>query len=148
MNMTEKILSRCEQDGDCLIWQGAKHRQGYGMVRIDGNMQTVHRVIGLEAYGHPGKSTIYKFTHTCGNPLCCNADHITVKTHSDLMQDIVPTRKLKRAKNVELTPELVLEIRNAPDNGWGTNARLAKKYGLSNTTIGRIRSGESYNWIQ
>ena len=50
--------------------------------------------------------------------------------------------------NNELTKETVLAIRNEPDSGWGTGTRLAKKYGISDTTVGKIRRGQAYKWIQ
>ena len=148
MTTTEKILNRCKPEGDCLIWQGAKHRQGYGMCRHNGKMTTTTRAVGLETHGDPGDSGKYKFTHTCGNYLCCNPDHIVVTTHEQIMNSIVPTRKPKRGTNNELTKETVLAIRNEPDSGWGTGTRLAKKYGISDTTVGKIRRGQAYKWIQ
>lgn len=148
MKNTEKILGRCTPQGDCMIWQGATHRQGYGMIRVDAKMQTVHRVVGLDKYGNPGDSGTYKFSQTCGNKLCCNPDHIVVKTHSDVMNDCVPWRKPKTGKRSTLQPEDVVAIRNDPDSGWGSFVRLAKKYGTTENTVGKIRRGETYQWIQ
>ena len=36
IDYTKKVLERCEPEGDCLIWQGAKHRQGYGIMAVSG----------------------------------------------------------------------------------------------------------------
>ena len=148
MNTTEKILSRCVPEGDCLIWQGAKHVQGYGMCRVKGEMTTTHRAIGLDTHGDPGDSGKYKFTHICGNYLCCNPEHITVTTHSEIMKAFVDTRKPKSGFRGALTAEQVIEIRNHPNEGWGTNSKLARKYGVNDSTVGKIRRGEAYKWIK
>ena len=148
INYTAKVLQRCEKQGDCLIWQGAKHKQNYGMMRYWGKMKTTHQIIGIEKYGNPQDTGQQKFTQTCGNSLCCNPDHIELTTHSKIMSSFVSTRKPKRGVHNELTKEKVLEIKNAPDTGWGTKTRLAKKYGISDTTVGKIRRGQAYKWIQ
>lgn len=148
INYTEKVLERCVKQGDCQIWQGAKHRQNYGMMRYWGTMKTTHQIIGIEKYGEPQDTGQQKFTQTCGNTLCCNPDHIVQTTHSDIMLSFVPTRKPKSGKRTQLTAEQVLQIRNYPDEGWGTNERLAKQYKINSASIGKIRRGETYKWIQ
>lgn len=149
IDYTERVLSRCKTEGDCEIWQGAKHRQGYGMLRYKGEMQTTHRVIGLEKYGDPGDSGTYKFTQTCGNLLCCNPDHIELTTHSDIMTKTVETRKPKSCRTKQLTKENVIEIRNrVMPRKWGTNQILGEEYGVSPNIICNIRRGATYKWIQ
>ena len=150
MELTEKILSRCVQSGDCLIWQGARHKLGYGMVRDGNTMSTTHRAIGLEAHGDPGPSGTYKFTHTCGNMLCCNEKHIEVTTHKNIMQSSWTSHRApKKHKNrAALTPDEIRSIRAEPDDTWGSKTRLAKKYGVTDQTISKIRRGKSYTWIE
>jgi len=48
----EDILERTERVDDCLIWTGGMHEQGYGMMRQDGKMRTVHSVIAEMKYGY------------------------------------------------------------------------------------------------
>lgn len=152
IDYTEKVLKRCEKQGDCMIWQGALHRQNYGMMRYWGTMKTTHQIIGIEKYGNPQDTGQEKFTHTCGNTLCCNPDHIIVKSHTQIMFDAYHatkhTRKPKRSFNAHLTAEQIIEIRNHPDEGWGTNERLARHYKINSSSIGKIRRGETYKWIQ
>lgn len=148
INYTEKVLERCEKQGDCQIWQGAKHRQNYGMMRYWGTMKTTHQIIGIEKYGHPDNTGVHKFTQTCGNTLCCNPDHIVQVTHSQVMTSFVKTRKPKRGARAELSREQVVEIRNYPDEGWGTNEKLARRFKVNSSSIGKIRRGETYQWIQ
>lgn len=147
MRNTERILARCEAEGDCLIWQGATHRQGYGMTRADVGMQTCHRLIGLDKYGNPGDSGKYKFTHTCGNLLCCNPEHIIMRTHSEIMQDTIPNKAPKSGKKRRMTREEIIELKNTEYWGWGCYSSLARKYDTNVTTVRRIMNGTIYKWI-
>lgn len=145
----EDILKRTEREGDCRLWVGAKHKQGYGMMRYKGKMRTVHSVIAELKYGEkPTKYTGTRVTRTCDNVACCNPDHIVQVTHSQVMTSFVKTRKPKRGARAELSREQVVEIRNYPDEGWGTNEKLARKFKINSSSVGKIRRGETYQWIQ
>lgn len=70
--------------------------------------------------------------HRCDNPPCINEDHLFLGNQSDNVNDSVnkgrwtgntgkkhsPETKIKCASNTILTPELVKEIRNSPENNW------------------------------
>lgn len=69
---------------DCVLWTGARHRQGYGMVvairdldkkRI---MTTTHRVAMRMKLGR-ALSVDEAVTHTCGDPLCVNPEHLALR---------------------------------------------------------------------
>lgn len=136
------------KEDDCLIWQGATHRQGYGMVRLDGKMTTTHRAVGLETHGNPGNPRVYQFTHTCGNLLCCNPRHIVVKTAREIMIDSVENRLPRIGNTKRLTVKEILEIKYHTDTSWGSSHKLAKKYDISDSVVGKIRRGETYKWIK
>lgn len=141
---TEKIHARCEKSGDCLLWTGAKHRQGYGMSRVNGKMTTVHQAVGIEKYGDPGNTRIHKFTQTCGNLLCCNTDHIVLTTHQQIMLKAAKTRKPKRALHTVLTEQDIRDIRAMPYENWSNAKRLGAHYGVAPITIVRIMKRETY----
>lgn len=79
-------------DNTCVLWTGARHAQGYGMVvairdsdkkRI---MTTTHRVAMRMKLGR-GLTVDEAVTHTCGDPRCVNPDHLTLKNAPQLELD-------------------------------------------------------------
>jgi hypothetical protein len=127
----EEILENTERDGDCMIWQGGKHRQNYGMMRQRGEMRTVHSVVAELVYGYkPDKYHGERVVRTCDNNLCVSPDHVIIEQTANL------TRKRYHCKNRKLTQEQVREIRQKYAEGsWGIGSRLAKEYNVSSYVI-------------
>ena len=120
-----------DKENDCNIWRGGKHKQGYAMMRYNGEMRTVHSVIAELKYGErPTKYNGTRVTRTCGNKLCVNSDHIIIKKSSDIQ------RRRYHCKNRRLTQEQVREVRKRYAEGeWGIGRKLAKEYNVSHSTI-------------
>ena len=83
--------------------------------------------------------------HICDMPCCVNPDHLFLGTHKDNMDD----RQKKGRTNAprgeqqhlaKLTIEIVLEIRIS---GLAAS-ELARKYGVSKSTIGRVLSRKTW----
>jgi len=136
----EEILENTERDGDCMIWQGGKHRQGYGMMRQRGEMRTVHSVVAELVYGYkPDKYHGERVVRTCDNNLCVSPDHVIIEQTANL------TRKRYHCKNRKLTQEQVREIRQKYAEGsWGIGSRLAKEYNVSTYVIYATVSNRLY----
>ena len=127
----EEILENTNREGDCLIWQGGKHRQGYAMMRQDGEMRTVHSVIAELKYNErPDKYSGQRVTRTCGDKMCVNPDHIIIQESKKIK------RKRYHCKNRKITQEQAREIRKRyAEGGWGIGRLLAKEYNVSHNTI-------------
>jgi hypothetical protein len=127
----EDVLERTELVNNCLVWTGATHRQGYGMMRQAGEMRTVHSVVAELKYGErPTKYNGTRVTRTCGNKLCVNPDHIVIEESSKIK------RRRYHCKNRRLTQEQVREVRKRYAEGeWGIGRKLAKEYNVSHNTI-------------
>ncbi len=144
----ERILNRSVKKGDCLIWQGAKHRQGYGMMRHGDKMQTVHRIMAIESGKFPNADFKTRIGHTCGNYLCVNPDHLIQQTHSQVI------RKAYTDGNTEMgcfDIETIKQIRKEHEerkNEVGIQTKLAKKYGCAPNTMGLLVRGISYKWVE
>lgn len=72
----------------CWQWTGAQHTQGYGMVsaiRVSDErriMTVAHRVAMRLKLGRSlGREDDVQ--HLCGNPRCCNPDHLVLKLTMD-----------------------------------------------------------------
>ena len=86
-NYVKAIEDRCEKDEEtgCWIWQKGRHQLGYAFMRYGKNMKTVQRIMALELELFPieeGRKT--RITTTCENKLCCNPEHITSMTYTEM----------------------------------------------------------------
>jgi hypothetical protein len=84
--------------------------------------------------------------HKCDTPLCVNPDHLFIGTHNDNMSDMVRKkrsftgrgeRKKGRAKLNNQQANKIREM-NLPQS------KIAELFKVSQSTIGRIKRGESY----
>jgi hypothetical protein len=152
----ERIKARCEEDGDCLIWQGKVYpKNGHPAATewIDG--KDCHVGVRRRAYEeyHKVKLTADQYVATCGNPACLAKEHlhlITIAERSRRMhRDMDAARKLRYSRTLaqkaqaakgKLTPEQVRAVIDSPDGPYVT----AKRLGINGVVASRIRRGISY----
>ena len=75
------------------MWQGHRHRAGYGMVVHQGRHWYVHRLVYVTAIG-PVPDGL-ELDHLCRNRACANPDHLEVVTHDENMRRSVGNNSLK-----------------------------------------------------
>jgi len=70
----------------CIEWTGARHRFGYGDLRIGGKLYRAHRLAWEREHGPipAGMSVL----HRCDNPPCYNVDHLFLGTQADNNRDM------------------------------------------------------------
>jgi hypothetical protein len=74
--------------GDCLEYTGARSKNGYGVIWVDGKWLGAHRLAWALANNKPvpnGKHIL----HSCDNPPCCEPGHLRPGTRSQNMVDMV-----------------------------------------------------------
>lgn len=127
----EDVLENTERDGDCMLWLGGQHRQGYGMMRQRGKMRSCHSVIAELTYGYaPDKYHGERVTRTCKNKLCLNPEHIIIEKSSDVK------RRRYHCKDRKLTQEQARDVRKRYAEGeHGIGAKLAREYNVSSYVI-------------
>ena len=139
----QDILDNTRKEDDCLIWRGGTHAQGYGMMRYETEMRTVHSVIAEIKYGvKPTKYTGTRVTRTCGNLLCCNPDHIIIVDAGSLQRG-------NAADRGRFSDEEIIEIRRQYDNEHyhGLVGKLAKDYDVTVNHMSSICTRRIYKKV-
>jgi hypothetical protein len=143
----ELLKSYCtvtEGVNPCWLWNRRKTPQGYAatdrevtMKLLGAKSDTLHNAVAME---HPDYVVGAYSRHGCVNKHCVSPNHVIPGTHAENMQD----RVLDGAQNTaKLTPDKVREIREDKS----TRKEAAVKYGVSASTIKKIRCGYTWGWL-
>lgn len=145
MSITKRLAfySKPNHATGCIVWTGSTVARGYGNIRIDGTMQRTHRVAYKIYIGDipDGMSVL----HRCDNPPCINPNHLFVGTTQDNSDDMLSKGRgvFMRGEQhgcAKLTRKTVRQIKR----GTMGQRKIAAKYGISQTHVGRILRGESW----
>lgn len=136
--------------GECWEWtRSTATNNGYGRFWIAGR----HAIASRYAYEmeHGPIPEGLEVCHKCDNPKCVNPAHLFLGTHSENLRDAEHKRRLWHARGskhplAKLTESQVRAIRKTYRAGGVTQSSLARKYGVSQTSIGRIVRGQ--NWSE
>lgn len=153
-------------EGECWPWTGTRNQNGYGVVTVDGTRQRAHRVAWAITNG-PIPEGLHA-CHHCDNPPCCNPAHLFLGTPGDNMADMnakgrhapgttTGDRNGMRARpdsvprgshngSAKLTEADIPEIRAALARRE-LQSVVARRYGVSEPTIARIRKGENWRHV-
>ena len=145
----EEKYVRIPESG-CWIWTACCSSEGYGKIGVAGKSEYAHRVSWEihngeipESIGHHGTCVL----HRCDVPACVNPDHLFLGSIKDNIQDMI-------SKNRNKPPCLggdshgmskiskTTAIKIFTDTRFQTT--LAQEYGLSQTTISKIKRREHW----
>lgn len=135
-----------EPNCGCHIWMGWTNGK-YGMVTLNKQKHLAHRLFYEMDIGPiPDGMCV---CHHCDNPLCVNALHMFVGTHSDNSIDMMrkkrePDQVGENGPKARLTWEQVVAIRAVPYK-HGVYEKLAAQYGVCGQTISDIYNGRRWN---
>lgn len=142
----ERFWSKVEKGDDCWNWTGSTNGR-YGQFHFNSDHISAHRFSYILFNGAIPEGAIVR--HKCDNPLCVNPSHLEAGTFADNTADMMsrgrgsyvahPGEANGRAK---LTVDQVNEIRATYSGRFGDAADLARRYGVTKTTISRILRGE------
>jgi hypothetical protein len=133
---------------DCLNWPYVRANYGYGEVAVDGRKRLAHRIVCEVVYG-PAPDGKNDAAHSCGNRLCCNPRHLRWATRAENVADTRQHGTISRGErngHAKLTEADVRFIRTLKGNL--TSTEIAKKFGVSRGSIGKILSGKNWSWLE
>ena len=138
----EKIAFTSETS--CWLWAGARHPQGYGLIkRKDGTQLRAHRVAYELAYGTIPVDAFV--CHHCDNPQCVRPSHLFLGTHNDNMADMVSKGRSAhlhgyRNGSARLQPAEIVAIRQSD----GCYRDIAVRFGISASAVGLVKRRERW----
>lgn len=137
---------------ECIVWPYNTMGRGYGKLRFNGCVMGAHRAICLLAYGPPPQPTDgsrrVEAAHSCGNKACINPTHLRWASGKENSADNVAAGTSNRGENqgvAKLTEAAVHDIRARMHNT--SQSELARCYGVSQTTVRRVITGETWGWL-
>lgn len=138
----EKLRTRVERVGDCLIWQGAKKSGGYGAMQYKGRVYGAHQVALELKLGRPRRPGMLA-CHHCDVPACVNPDHLYEGTPADNARDRVNRNIRKLPPELPTPPGLPRYLRDLREGAGLDRATLAARLGVKPETIRRHEAGLS-----
>jgi hypothetical protein len=82
----KRLLYKTKKKNDCVLWNGAVNKGGYGITSYQGKSKMTHRLI-YEIHNGEIPKTL-KVLHSCDHPNCINIDHLRVGNQKDNMDDM------------------------------------------------------------
>jgi hypothetical protein len=138
-----------EPNSGCLLWTGAVTKKGYGRDPVSRKPVAAHRLAWIEAHGAI-PATLHVL-HKCDVRSCINPAHLFLGTNLDNIRDReqkrrgrMPSQKGAANSNAILCEQDVREIL-----ADGRHYKIvAAAYGVSPATIGSIRAGHAWKWVE
>lgn len=134
MNETNSLADRfwkkvIKSDG-CWKWTGAKHKFGYGMIRLGGVQPkiTASRAAWLIHFGDI-PSGMY-VCHRCDNPECTNPEHLFLGTASDNAVD-----KESKGRGLRRLPQSDCNVISTLFHAGVSKRLLARAFGVERSVI-------------
>lgn len=140
MNLTDKeknqfwARTRPAPESGCVLWLGTL-KNGYGQFSYQGKGLQAHRVAYELVIGPIPKAA--RIGQSCGAKDCCNPNHLTLVKHAQNN-----AAKGETHYSTKLTGAQATEIRSLRNRE--TVAAVAKKFGVSSSSVSRIQRGLSW----
>lgn len=147
---------RIGKPDECWEWKDSTRGHGYGQwyqlmegLSKSGN---AHRRAYILFNGDPADKSVL---HRCGNSRCCNPNHLYLGDQKQNMKDCkehgtfnpTPFKKGVNHPNSKLTESEVKQIRKLLEEQEPIR-KIASKFKVSKNTICRIKSKQSWSWLQ
>lgn len=141
-DVIDSILSRCTEDGDCMIWQG---QDNHGRPAIYPGKCSVRRIVYTAAHGSIPEGRVISVS--CGQIACLEPEHLVARTISevrllaaaDLGAKAKRSARMRRAGRAKSSLDIdkVRAIRAAV----GSLKEIGEQFGLKPAHVSSIRTG-------
>lgn len=145
----QTIRERCEEVGDCWIWQGCAS-PGYPLVKINGRGAVLVRRLVCELDGRP-PAPRQPVASRCNEKLCCNPAHLFPSSIQAIAKAAAKRGAFSgadRAAKIAATKRAAgkLTMQKAREIRMRTEAAhvLAPIYGVDKSLINKVRSGRAW----
>lgn len=158
-HLRDLLLSRCEEDGDCLLWTGSMNNSGrcpQHQTVVDGRRVWLQVRRVLWACGHPdiivGRRLVMSLIGEtkCRNR-CVTPEHLHLCSRSTMVsRSYVNRRTIQESYARSLGhPAAKLDHQKAEQIRMSTDstAALAERFGVSTSRINAIRRGEGWKTV-
>jgi hypothetical protein len=146
-SLDERFWPKVRKTDGCWEWTAAKYHDGYGAFVVRrGALRRAHRVAYVLSGGRIPLGAC--MCHRCDNRACVRPDHLFIGSPATNMADMLskgrgnPPRG-ERSGTHKLSASAVVDIARS----GGLRDALAAKYGVSKSTISRVRSGRGWRHI-
>lgn len=160
-----KIADRCEEEGDCLIWQQGVNSHGIPFAQHNGRQQSIRRLVYQLAKGVELDGSILAIVK-CGNSRCLNDGHILALSRGAFTRRMAKAGKMgvnsacdrrriaaqNRPSN-KINAAIAAQIRAAS----GSQMERAQQFGVSQSLVAKIDRGvcwaplaagsSIFNWV-
>lgn len=139
MTLRKEVTYVIDENGCHICISHLSCKEDYPKFFRNGKVWKIYRFLYIEKYGELPKGIVVR--HKCDNKMCINVDHLEAGTHQDNMNDKVNRgRSLRGSQNPAsvLTEE---DVRMIKMDIASSHRQLARKYGVSQQTISKIRNG-------
>ena len=131
----------------CRHWLASKNKNGYGQIKIAGDVFLVTRVAYKLATGKDAGQL--NVNHTCDNPGCCAGKHLWAGTQKQNNED--KSRKERQSRGIEhghhkLTEKQVRRIRAL--TGIVPQKLLALRYDVNVSCISKIQNWKLWKHLK
>jgi hypothetical protein len=148
-HLAEKFWKNVDVRGpnDCWLWMGAMRPNGYGLFHFGGRGKYIRAHRAAYSLTHP-RADIRGLSvcHVCDNPRCVNPRHLWLGSHQQNMRDMA---RKGRAASGEAHGRAKLTLRQAQAirRDKRQTCRVASEYGVSDSTVRRIRCGSHWRML-
>lgn len=127
---------------ECWEWTGCRFSTGYGCLTAGGKNIGAHRIAWVMHNGMEIPDGLL-VRHSCDNRACCNPYHLSIGTVQDNSDDMVHRRRQAQGEYHGMA-KLTLGDAKTIAASIDSYKTLAKRYGVTKTTIGCIKTGLSW----
>lgn len=127
------VFRQVRIEGDCWIWTGTVHKDGYGVIKYNNKRMYTHLFM-LKMLNGVDVPPGYEGDHLCRRRACCNPDHIEVVTKQENL----------RRRAGQLSPEQAKTIKTSSLSA----EELAEQYNVTQAHVRRIKAGRRWRDVE